>query len=107
MAMFEIHNDGPAIVSSNYWDTEFAKAGAVFLSVNAGAFRLLLPDSQIGALADMRTAGAVIVSRGPWPDRQCDDAIEVLFESLGFERSSPQPHRTSRPPTAPPRRRRS
>jgi hypothetical protein len=37
MTRLEIHNDGPAIVSSNYWDTELAKAGAVFLSVNAGA----------------------------------------------------------------------
>jgi hypothetical protein len=46
MATLQIKNDGPAIVSSNYWDTEYAQHGAVFLSVNVRAFRLLLPDAQ-------------------------------------------------------------
>jgi hypothetical protein len=80
MAMLEIHNDGPAIVASNYWETEFARAGAVFLSVNAGAFRLLLPDAQKSGLADMRTASEVFISRGPWPDRGRSDAIELFFD---------------------------
>jgi hypothetical protein len=80
MATIQIRNDGQAIVASNYWDTDFADAGKAFLSVNAGAFRLMVPDNQTAALADMRTGKLVIISRGPWPTENRADAIEVLFD---------------------------
>ena len=80
MTTLRIRNDGPAIVASDYWDSEYATAGAVYLSVNAGAFRLMMPDNQIDALADMRTGKLVIISRGPWPAQRRADAIEVLFD---------------------------
>jgi hypothetical protein len=80
MTLLRIENDGPAIISTNYWDSDYASAGAVFLSVNVPAFRLLLPDSQKAAQADMRTASEVIVSRGLWPARGRNDAIELLFD---------------------------
>jgi hypothetical protein len=44
MATLQIENDGQAIIASNFWDTAYAQHGAVFLSVNAAAFRLLQPD---------------------------------------------------------------
>ena len=78
--MLEITNEGPAIVSTNYWETDFAEAGAVYLSVNAGTFRLLLPDRLNPALNNMRTAREVIISRGPWPAQRRTDAIEILFD---------------------------
>ena len=78
--MLTIENEGPEIVASNYWETEYAKTGAVYLSVNAGAFRLLLPPALEGALAEMRQAREAIISRGPWPETRRADAIEVLFE---------------------------
>jgi hypothetical protein len=80
MTTLQIKNHGQAIVASNYWDSELANDGNAFLSVNAGAFRLMLPDNQLAALADMRTGKLVIISRGPWPAQQRDDAIEVLFD---------------------------
>jgi hypothetical protein len=71
-----IENNGPEIFSSNFWDSETA---SFFLSVNAGAARLLIPDSRIDEIRKM-TGKLVILSRGPcWP--QADkDAIEIMFD---------------------------
>jgi hypothetical protein len=72
-----IKNDGQEILSSNFWDSETA---SFFLSVNAGAARLLIPDSKIGEIGKMMKGNLVILSRGPcWP--QADkDAIEIMFD---------------------------
>lgn len=52
--MIEIENNGPDILSSNFWDSEVAQGGFLFVSVNAGAFRLLVPDSWLPEIPDMR-----------------------------------------------------
>lgn len=75
-----VGNHGPLIVSSNYWDLPECSLGKVLVSLNAGAFRLLLPPSYEPALADMATAKECVVSRGPWPERRVADAFEVLFD---------------------------
>lgn len=87
MSNIVIENHGPLILSSNYWESEMAKAGMFFVSVNAGAFRLLLPPSSVGELAEMRTAKGVAVSRGPWPDMKLADAFSILFDD-----ESPDPY---------------
>lgn len=76
----EIKNDGQHLVSTDYWDSKHARAGYFFLSWNAGAARLLVPDSQQAALREIQTAREVIVSRGPWSDQGGRDALEMLFE---------------------------
>lgn len=76
MAMW-IRNDGPLIRETNYWSTPHAQRGMFYVSINAGAFRLLVPPSQQGTLADIRTGQYVIVTRGSWNGR---DALELLFE---------------------------
>ena len=78
--MIEIANDGPEIVTTNYWSTEHARKGYVYLSTNAGCLRLLVPEGSLPWLEDMRSAREVIVSRGPWPDADKDDAVELLFD---------------------------
>jgi hypothetical protein len=75
-----IENAGQGIHWTDYWDSEQARAGKVFLSVNAGCIRLLLPDPLLGMLAEMKTGKKVIVSRGPWPDYGRDDGFEIMFE---------------------------
>ena len=72
-----IENNGSEILSSNFWDSETSN---FFLSVNAGAARLLIPDSRIDEIGKMVTGKQVILSRGPcWP--QADkDAIEIMFD---------------------------
>ncbi len=78
--MIEIHNDGSMIVSTNYWSREHARKGHFFLSWNAGTARLLVPPMQEPALADMRTAEYVIITRGPWPQAGGRMGWELLFE---------------------------
>lgn len=72
-----IGNEGQAIRQTNYWDTKQAAAGLVFLSWNAGAARLLVPDAAKGLLSEMRGTKYVIISRGSYAGR---DALELLFE---------------------------
>lgn len=75
-----IDNNGAAITSTNFWSTEYAGRGAVYVTQNAGAFRLLLPPALEEILADLASAKLVIVSRGPWPAQHRDDAIELLVD---------------------------
>ncbi|HCF0987694.1 TPA: hypothetical protein NI674_006241 [Pseudomonas aeruginosa] len=78
--MHVIENDGQAIAGTNYWESKHAAAGYAFLSWNAGAGRIMLPDALAPALADMRAARYVIVSRGPWRALGGREAWELLFE---------------------------
>ena len=80
MTFISIANRGQAIASTNYWDMEHAKAGLIFLSWNAGAGRVLIPDVQKPLLRQMKGAKSVIVSGGPWPDRGGRDAWELMWE---------------------------
>lgn len=78
--MLQIENDGANIVNTNFWQTEQARRGSFFLSVNAGAFRLLIPDQHKDIIAEFETATDVILSRGPWPDGGQRTALELLFD---------------------------
>src|SRR5271169_5330468 len=77
-----IENNETEIANTNYWDTEHAQAGFVFLSINAGAFRLLIPDTKKQEIKEMMTAKEIIVSRGPWYAGKKPDAIEILYEDF-------------------------
>ncbi len=78
--MIAIENHGPLILSTNYWQSEQAIAGKLFVSVNAGAIRVLLPSSMRGLLTELRTAKYAVLSRGPWPEVGAVDGIEILWE---------------------------
>ncbi len=80
MDLIQIENNGPEILRTNYWETENAAKGFFFLSINAGAFRLLVPDSWVQETGEWMLAKEVIISRGPWPEKGKADAIEILFE---------------------------
>jgi hypothetical protein len=80
MNQITIANAGQRILSTNYWDSEQARAGYFFLSWNAGAGRLLVPDSQKPTIREMRSAKYIIVSRGSWTEKNGREAIELLFE---------------------------
>lgn len=73
-------NRGQEIRETNYWDSIPARAGYFYLSWNAGAGRLLVPDCHRDLLAEMNSAKYVIVSRGPWPEQGGREGLEVLFE---------------------------
>jgi hypothetical protein len=78
--MLIITNHGQALADTNYWDSEHARAGLLYLSWNAGAGRLLIPDAAKSYLREMCSAREVIVSRGPWTDHGGRDALELLWE---------------------------
>lgn len=80
MDLIQIKNSGQEIVETNYYDTPHAASGLVYLSINAGALRLLVPDKQAAMVAEFRTGREVIVSRGPWPNQGLKDGLELLFE---------------------------
>lgn len=84
--MLTITNHGPLIVATNYWGSALERRGLVFVSTNAGAIRLLLPRAHEAAVAEMRSAAAVVVARGPWPDEHLADAVEIMFDD-----GSPEP----------------
>jgi hypothetical protein len=73
-------NDGPKLVSTNYWQTENAARGLIYLSTNAGCVRLLLPPARAGVaeVADMTANVAeVVLTRGLFEGKYC---VEVMFE---------------------------
>lgn len=73
-------NDNQHIRSTNYFDSDQAANGFLFLSWNAGAGRLLIPDSQLPLLTEMQTGKFVVVSAGPWPEQRRTNALELMFE---------------------------
>lgn len=78
--MLVIQNKGQAIASTNYWDSPQAKEGFFFLSWNAGAARLLVPDSQKPHIRELRRTRYVIISRGPIHMYGGREGLELLFE---------------------------
>ena len=77
--MLIVRNDGPAIVSTNYWTEAFAESGKFVISHNVD-FRILLPESLNGLLQEMATGQNVIVSRGPWDLIGGRHGIEIMFD---------------------------
>lgn len=78
--MLHIVNNGQDIVETNYWDSPHAQNGYFYLAWNAGAGRLLVPDSMAHNLNEMSSADSVVISQGTWHEMQADDALEILWE---------------------------
>lgn len=75
-----IQNDGPDIISSNFWETEIAEKGFLYASINSGAIRLLVPQRHIGLLPEMRrNAQHAIVSFCNKPTGE-QFSLEILIE---------------------------
>ena len=80
MSVITISNHGPLIASTNYWSLAMEEAGKIFVSVNAGAVRVLVPRAHRRIIEDMRAAKHAVLSRGPWPQMGLADAVEILFD---------------------------
>ncbi|MFZ3621825.1 hypothetical protein ACOYA6_21565 [Leclercia barmai] len=75
--MISVVNEGQAIKHTDYWQSEQARVGYLFLSWNAGAARLLVPDASEALLKEVRGSQYVIISKGEPEGRA---ALELLFE---------------------------
>ena len=80
MDFIKIVNAGNQIKETNFFDTEHARHGKYYFSVNAGCIRMMMPDVLIDQLAEMKTGKKVIISMGPWPQMDRDDGFEIMFE---------------------------
>lgn len=74
------HNHGPLIVSSTYWGSEVERRGLIWISINAGAIRVLVPRTHRNLISEIRGCTYVVCSRGPWPATGKADAMELLFD---------------------------
>jgi hypothetical protein len=77
--MIEIRNDGQAIVSTTYWQTEHANVGLLYLSGNAGALRLLVPETAEPMICEMRTGRAVTIEPSQ-REGAARDMVDLVFE---------------------------
>ncbi|HFT7832749.1 TPA: hypothetical protein ACGR6O_004900 [Escherichia coli] len=78
--MFFIENEGQAVAGTDYWQSVQAQAGYVYLSWNAGAARLLVPDAAKHLLREMRGVEYVIISKGTLDGRDALFVIHMLSE---------------------------
>jgi len=76
--LLTITNNKGDIVDTNYWQTEWAKQGRLFMSSYAGTSRLLVPPNLRSSINNMRRgAKHVVISTGIMCGREC---VEWLFE---------------------------
>ena len=77
--MIIIENNGPEIVKTNFWETEWNEQGRLYLSGNAGAFRLLVPDEHFHWHSEIQKTKEVVITQGI--DRiQKKEMVEMLFD---------------------------
>lgn len=77
LGMLVITNDGPELVSTNYWELEHAAKGLFFVSINAHCVRLLMPPAHENSLPDMIAARSVVITRGAYNGKP---AVEIMFD---------------------------
>jgi len=78
--MIHIENDDQEIVATNFFSSEYAQRGLLFVSTNAGTVRVLLPDTLAGYLDEMKTAKRVeLERRGQRLILWFDDGTETPF----------------------------
>jgi hypothetical protein len=73
-------NEGPLIVDSTYWGSDYDRADKLFASVNAGTIRILFPQALHQLAKECQGAEYVILSRGPRRDKDLADAVEIMWE---------------------------
>jgi hypothetical protein len=75
-----VQNHKSEIEYTNYWDSSYARKGILYITLNAGTCRMLVPDNKIGIIKEFETAREAIVSRGPSSKFGRSDMLEILFE---------------------------
>ena len=71
--MITVNNDGPLLISTNYFYSDHAKAGFAYLSWNAGAARLIIPDNRYDWIPEIKTGKSVIIEHSA-------DGIVIVFD---------------------------
>jgi hypothetical protein len=76
-----IHNDvnTGSILETNYFESDIAKNGYLFLSIFSNNFRLLIPERLKGIRNQIESIKSVIVTKGKMGSFDID-CIEMMFE---------------------------
>jgi hypothetical protein len=82
-----IENDGQEIATTDFYVTEYAKRGFYYLSWNAGAARILVPESRYSDITEMRTGKTVVICLGKWPEQG-----GILTYSVTFDDGTSSPY---------------
>ena len=72
-------NNGGDIASTNYFDSTWGKAGMYFLTGNAGIARLLIPDSELHSIPEMKTGKFCVITSGLYMGQP---SLEIMFDDL-------------------------
>jgi len=77
-----IHNDGPLIRETNFWDTAIARTGRFYVSASGGAIRLLIPDGMKGIIPEMASGTKHVILSHLKKHLITTNALalEILFE---------------------------
>jgi hypothetical protein len=80
-----IQSAGQKLQDTNYFESEWAQLGAIFVSINAGAIRLLIPPALTRVIDEMSSAREVVFTRGAVSDQKKFGrgrrlALEIMFE---------------------------
>ncbi len=82
--MIVVENNGAEIASTDFFKSELARGGYIYVTVNAGCLRLLIPaaaDKKKFSIKEMKTGKVALVSRGLMQSRDGSrDVFEILFE---------------------------
>jgi hypothetical protein len=80
-SMIMVQNKGKEIIETNYWESQQAKNNFFHLTINAGAFRLLVPEKYEHLIQEFRTGEYCIISRGRFSNSSHPYIrYELLFE---------------------------
>ena len=70
-------NDGGDIVSTNYFESPMGKAGMYYMSGCSGVVRLLVPDTELRCISEMKTGKLCVITSGVYRGQS---SVEVMFD---------------------------
>jgi hypothetical protein len=74
-------DDRAAIEATNFWSSDLARRGGMYVSMGFRCFRVLVPAANVDEIRnELRSADYAIASRGPWSEHRVQDALEFVFE---------------------------
>ncbi|AEM48067.1 hypothetical protein Acife_1944 [Acidithiobacillus ferrivorans SS3] len=76
-----IENNGIEITDTNYWESDWAMRDLCYLSWNAGAGRLLVPDNvALSFMTTMLTAKSIIIDRRSCRQGMARSHFDIVFD---------------------------
>lgn len=75
--LITVNHKGSQMLATNYFQSKLAAAGQPYLYWSPGFGRLLIPDSKLCDVNELKNCEHVVISRGQMQDVDC---VEIMFE---------------------------